>query len=1149
MLGSGSLSVPSGPASFPRAFGDYEVLGEIARGGMGIVYRARQVSLDRVVALKVILSSHAASPDFVERFRVEARSAAGLDHPNIVPIHEIGEHAGEPFFSMKLVEGETLAARNARIWDPQAQRPGPAQLRSAIELVIALARAVHYAHQRGVLHRDIKPTNILLGPDNKPYLTDFGLAKLVDADGGMTRTSAVLGTPSYMSPEQARGEARSLTIATDIYGLGAVLYELLTGRVPFAGGTSVETIRMVLEQEPDPLRRFNPVLDSELETICLKCLEKEPASRYSSAGALADDLERWMRHEPIVARPASATEKLRKWVRRRPGMAMAAASAVLALIIVTVVSTVAAVRMNIARRSAEEANIRLEQHVRDLQWDKAEELASSGKTGESLAYLARLVRTFPNATIPAARILSMLSVRSFPLPRGEPMRHSRGISDLAFAPSGALLATASFDNTLAVWRVSDQKLEATLPHPLPVVAVRFHPSGDLLLAACQSGEAILWDAASWEARGKFSFDPLHQPLLDFSRDGRWLASRTGPNQFTVFETDGGDTVLGPIERGDVIRFLHFAEGEDVLVVTADDGTIRLYDLPSGRVLPPELDLRNPASCAMLTPDGRKVVSGEARRIAVWDRTTGRLEREMATGLNEVIGLSISPDGRRVFGLPYLEPPQIWDIASGAALSQPLTAAANFLDGGFSPDGRQVAAASAEGIAFVIDGHDGKLLVQPLHQGGSIVRIQFSPDGSLVATASEDGTAQLWDVRMREPRRVQFSGLPALREAVLSPGGESLYTSSDTIIHRRSAMTGEVTGSPMEHSKGVFMARVSPDGRILASIAYDRAAHLWDTRTGQEIGPPLVHEHQLTSLAFSPDSRAILTTSYDRTARLWDTSSGHPISDPLPHTRVPLHGEFDSEGTRFLTAGFDGEVRVWSAPEGRLLVETEPHDARVWQARFSPDGRLIASASADRTVRIWDAATGRSLGSPILHGRGVLTVQFRPDGGALVSATEDGVVRVWDVKTGQALSRPMRHAGITWNAVFSVDGARLLTGSFDATARVWDASTGYPISEPFVHRADVIRAVFSADGERIITTAADGVLSFWEAAVLRDPVPDWFAGFVESLGGKRVNAKGELENAPVLPVQRYAARSAKGAPSDYYQRWVRSFLTERIEQER
>jgi len=316
--GASPAAIPK--VTLPRAFGSYELIEEVARGGMGIVYRARQTQINRLVALKVLAAGQFAAPDFVTRFRTEAEATASLDHPNIVPIYEVGECEGQPFFSMKFIESGSLAAR---ISSPSFQISN----REGAELLAKLARAVHYAHQRSILHRDIKPGNILLDAKGEPHLTDFGLAKLVEKDSTLTRTMAMLGTPSYMSPEQARGEAKLLTTAVDIYGLGAVFYELLTGHPPFAGGTTMETVRRVLEKEPARPRTLNPSVDRDLETICLKCLEKGPAQRYGSAEGLAEDLERWLKKEPIQARRIALVERLIKWMRRNPKVATLAALA------------------------------------------------------------------------------------------------------------------------------------------------------------------------------------------------------------------------------------------------------------------------------------------------------------------------------------------------------------------------------------------------------------------------------------------------------------------------------------------------------------------------------------------------------------------------------------------------------------------------------------------------------------------------------------------------------------------------------------------------------------------------------------------------------------------------------------------------------
>src|SRR5213595_2672884 len=308
--------------------GDYELLEEIGRGGQGVVFRARQKSLNRTVALKVISLGQWASKAHLKRFRLEAEAAARLEHPGIVPIHEVGERDGSCYFSMKFVEGGQL---------DEVVKRSPMSTRRAAELIAKVARTVHYAHEHGILHRDLKPGNILLDPKGEPHLTDFGLARLVESESSVTQTLDVLGTPSYMAPEQAVGNNAAVSNATDVYGLGAVLYQLLTGQPPFAGGTTYETIKLLLDTEPRSPRLLNPKIDRDLSTICLKCLEKDPKRRYSSALALGEDLEHWLKHEPIQARRTGVLARGGKWIRRSPA---AAALVVMSVLLASAVGVI-----------------------------------------------------------------------------------------------------------------------------------------------------------------------------------------------------------------------------------------------------------------------------------------------------------------------------------------------------------------------------------------------------------------------------------------------------------------------------------------------------------------------------------------------------------------------------------------------------------------------------------------------------------------------------------------------------------------------------------------------------------------------------------------------------------------------------------------
>src|SRR6516162_11470997 len=323
-----------------RYFGDYELLEVIARGGMGVVYKARQVSLNRLVALKMILKGELATPRDVARFRAEAEAAANLNHPQIVPIYEVGEHEGQQYYAMRYVEGTSLTRR------PRSDA------RKEAGLVATVARAVHHAHQHGILHRDLKPSNILVDPAGMPCVADFGLAKRVDADCSLTESGALVGTPRYMPPEQAAGQ-KDLSVAADVYSLGVVLYERLTGRTPFTGETVLEVLRQVRETEPPRPSSIMPGLNRDLETICLKCLEKDAAKRYGSAEALAEDLERWLRGEPIMARPVGQAERLCRWCRRNPVVAGLSAGLIAALLAGTAISIAFAVRADRDRTRAE----------------------------------------------------------------------------------------------------------------------------------------------------------------------------------------------------------------------------------------------------------------------------------------------------------------------------------------------------------------------------------------------------------------------------------------------------------------------------------------------------------------------------------------------------------------------------------------------------------------------------------------------------------------------------------------------------------------------------------------------------------------------------------------------------------------------------
>jgi WD40 repeat protein len=1067
----------------------YEVLGRLGKGGMGIVYKAHQTALRRTVALKMILHADHAGEDERRRFQAEAEAVAQLQHPNIIQVHEVGEHGGLPYFSLEFCAGGSLADKlDGTPWEAQP----------AAALVRTLAAAMEVAHRAGLIHRDLKPGNVLLTADGTPKVTDFGLVKRLDVPGH-THTGAVVGTPSYMAPEQAGGGRGAVGAAADVYALGAILYELLTGRPPFKAATPLDTVLQVLSEEAVAVRRLQPKVPRDLETICHKCLEKEPSKRYASAAALAADLERFAAGAAVQARPVGALGRLGKWSRRRPAVAvLLLVVAVLALAGGTGILWAlgeALHQRNVAEGETEKARQEAEDAKKAR--DQAQKARDQAQWQTYVAEIGRAEARYYAGEVGGARdVLDRIGLEQRGwehryLQRrieGTPLSlhgHTGFVYSVAYSPDGSRIASASWDMTVKVWDARSGTEIATLRgHTSAVASVAYSRDGARIATASDDQTVKVWDARSGTEIATLRGHTDAVTSVAYSPDGSRIASGSDDKTVKVWDARSGSEIA--TLRGHTARVTSVVYSPDGSRIASGsyDQTVKVWDARSGTEIATLRGHTGWVYSVAYSPDGSRIASTSGLVVKVWDARSGTEIATLRGHTGWVVSVAYSPDGSRIASASDDKTVKVWDARSGSEIATLRGHTDAVTSVAHSPDGSRIASGSKDQTVKVWDARSGTEIATLRGHTGSVDSVAYSPDGSRIASTS-GLVVKVWDARSGTEIATLRGHTDGVKSVAYSPDGSRIASGSDDqTVKVWDARSGTEIATLRGHTDGVKSVAYSPDGSRIATASKDQTVKVWDARSGTEIASLRGHTAQVTSVAYSPDGARIASASYDETVKVWDARSGTEIATLRGDTGWVYSVAYSPDGARIASASWDQTVKVWDARSGTEIATLRGHTDGVKSVAYNPDGSRIATASKDQTVKVWDARSGTEIATLRGHTSWVVSVAYSPDGSRIASASVDNTVKVWDARSGTEIATLRGHTDLVTSVAFSPDGSRIASGSWDQTVKVWDATSGTEIATLRGHTQHVTSVAYSPDGSRIVSRDVSGKTLVWDAAAGR-----------------------------------------------------------------
>ncbi len=1099
----------------PKKIGRFKIERLLGRGGFGTTYLAHDPKLNRDVAVKIPRSGELLSTGERERFVREAQSAAMLQHPNIVAVHEIGDDNDLPFIVCDYIEGVTLKDLiSGRMLTHE----------ESARLIAETSDAVHAAHEQRIIHRDIKPSNILLNMDNKPFVADFGLARNLEAEITMTLDGEILGTPAYMSPEQASGRHNQLTFASDIYSLGVMLYRLLSSELPFRGSQRM-MLHQVVNEEAKPLRQINEKIPIDLETITLKAMSKEPEGRYASAQELADDLRRWLSDHPIRAKPASSYSKFIRWCRRNKKIAVLASVISGLLVVICVISSLWAMReavlVKIANRNAKQAVANERESTRRLiksQTQNGLRELENGVHANAIAWFSEALKIEnDDPFIHRTRIGTILDRH----PRLRVLKGSpQAVRKVSFDGDGDRFLIVSGQSVNVIDAESGNSLIPTLEHEAIVLDALFSPNGQRIATLSASKRANLWNGQTGELIASL---PHSKPVKAISFDslGTRIATTGKDKLVQVWNALDGSlltTLEHPHEEFDTVKFL----SDDLLLTSlkteiGGPSEIRIWDIQQNRLTIDPFGVGSFVHLVM--SDGNIVVATADGNVQLWNAKTGKSMGEPIEHDGRVGNVFFPANSNLTTTVQYDGTISSWsrDYGRTILIRHPVP----IFDSAADDKNRILAVAGSDGFVSLYWLHSLELVCAHLPIGDSVNSVEFHPQGRQIIAGSSDGMTRIWDLGGLAPN------LPL-----------------------------------MQHNDKVHVARWSPDDERVVSCSDDGSAQIWNSRNGKRIGPELIHEGAVADCAFSRDGELVATAGLDNKARIWNGQSGTTIGDPLDHSGHVVKLQFSPTENLLVTGTADGNVTGWVSDNDipRFRVR---HDANITDIKFSPDGTSLGTASVDKSAIIWDPVDGSQKSLRLTHSEAINRINFSVAGNLFLTCGMDNIIRLWQSNQPFQSLGQLQFTDWPYSATFNSTGNKILTSNFSGSLSLWeddtrvwefqrpkyylthavfdsnerfalacgtstlvdevsrqgkgaaflvDAKTGQLVVPPFEHFGSINRAYFDYAAKRILTASHDSTLRIWN--VIQDQrSADEIGEYSTILTGKRISDDYNLTSIP------------------------------------